>query len=151
MIVYREQDLYNLDSNRALISIADPDGRNKTDRLLKNYRGPILRLDFEDNLIAPEIDHLKQSMNFYVLHNRYCDIHCFAGISRSTAIALYLFLAVHELSVDKAWNLLLSSVIQKYPHPNKRILEYIEYLLDYPGFTNYIIGLTKFPGITYNV
>jgi predicted protein tyrosine phosphatase len=119
-----------------LVSISDPERRAITREYLGRIRAKTCPLDFHDiersapDLTAPEMHHIEDALNAAKRApvRRPILVHCHAGISRSSAIAIILATGRH-LSTGQdpadAVNLAVSDIRRATPHarPNMRIIE----------------------------
>ncbi len=133
--VYGEDELINRIKNngivyRNVISIADPGSKIPTELLNGDFNVLSLRfLDIEEPFInhdfkleiMPEKKHIKKVINFYnrIPLPKEITVHCWQGISRSTAIAMCLLYLYHmdENKVEEELR-----IIRAYARPNLKIL-----------------------------
>lgn len=111
--------------------------------------GRHLRLQFADVEYgtypnAPTIDHIKQALDFYDTvtgdDSNTILFHCYAGISRSTAMAIGYLAAKHRDKLDvimkddlyKAFYDYVKTM-RRYCYPNKLIIGYFDQLLNLDG------------------
>ncbi|WP_189008922.1 hypothetical protein [Deinococcus malanensis] len=133
MTVSGVHDLPELSEVDAVISIADPgDGRPV---VVETLGAPVLELTFHDadgDLLdwVPETWHVERVQRFLQqFQPAWLHVHCFAGMSRSTAMAsAALACLVPELSDEEV----VASILRERPHatPNKLLLEAIDLVLE---------------------
>ncbi len=119
-----------------LVSISDPERRKATQDRLGKITSRLCPLDFHDiereapGLVAPSEQHITSALSD--LHNvprhRPILVHCHAGISRSSAVAIVLAVARHKQAgepADRAVSIGISQVHAATPHarPNMKIIE----------------------------
>ena len=119
-----------------LVSISDPERRDVTRDRIGNIAAKICPLDFHDierdapGLVAPNEAHIAAALSDLsnVARHKPVLVHCHAGISRSSAVAIIIAVArnLHSgASVDQAVSTGIAQVRAATPHarPNMHIIE----------------------------
>lgn len=119
-----------------LVSISDPERRRATREHLGAIRARLCPLDFHDiereapGMVAPAEKHITSALTnaARIARHRPILVHCQAGVSRSSAMALILATARHlgaGESAKKAVDIGVSQVCAATPHarPNMRMIE----------------------------
>lgn len=119
-----------------VLSIADPELRANTRKALAKMRAPVCALDFHDierpapDLIEPREEHvvaaLERSQQVGVGHPVL--VHCHAGTSRSSALALVVAVERHRragLAVQSAVSAAVGAMKEAFPHvrPNMLVVD----------------------------
>ena len=162
IIVSSLQDFKNaVDKYKAkyLISVIDPGFIPKTPNNISHH----LKLSFDDiieiknensihrnyndnqtfyqnepisNQILPNIDHVQQIVDFVSKWDGFSPIviHCWCGVSRSMATAIYIIFKMNPNNVESN----IKYIRSKAPHanPNKLMISMFENLLNIPGEIN---------------
>lgn len=121
-----------------IVSIHDPN--HKPASGFFQHPGKKLRLEFEDETVvgidSPTEDHIKSILNFAKIIKQDLDkndckllIHCYAGISRSTAAAFILLCSIFS---DKTEKECFEEILRIRPiaKPNRLMVEFADNLLD---------------------
>lgn len=101
---------------------------NKQNHLMLNFDDE----DDKNNSFSPKLHHAQRILSFA---DRFNDndkilVHCFAGISRSTAVALAIFIK-NNRNFEEAENFILNA--RKFPFPNLLLAEHFDNLLNCHG------------------
>ena len=125
-----------------IISISDPELRTRTTAQLRGYTGAVCALDFHDierpapGLVMADHSHIQQAVDSAraMKPSHALVVHCHAGVSRSSAMALLATIArlqVQGLHDQDAVDGAFARVAQSAPHmrPNMGIITLGEDLL----------------------
>ena len=120
----------------AIVSIDDPEEPVPNEVSLSNKRRLVLRFfdyDHEDDQ-SPQIGHVRDLIAF-AAETRPGEkvlVHCYAGISRSTAALAIIFAVIHpELSYDEIFEAIY--LIRPIAWPNTRMVAYADQILKCGG------------------
>ncbi len=134
-----------------LLSIIDPDCRppRRPIGVTENHHFQIRFHDIEQvhndgyNLICPNKDHVAQLINFFNSIKDEAEIlivHCFAGISRSTATTfIFHCIFLGEGAEKEGVDAMIKSTVFGGARPNKLIIKLADDLLDRKGKMVYAI------------
>jgi predicted protein tyrosine phosphatase len=140
-----------------LISVVDPGYEPETPHSVKNHlklgfddiveisnENPIYRLaGFSSKQILPNKNHINKIINFVKTwdQSRPIVIHCWCGVSRSMATALFLLCKINSKNVDK--NVRFMRSIAPHANPNKLMVSIFEKYLEIDG--QIINAIKKYP------
>ena len=135
-----------------LISVIDPGYEPKTPKIIKNH----LKLGFDDiielskfnsihrnygfsqsesldNQVLPNKDHIKKIIEFVKTwdQSKPIVIHCWCGVSRSMATAIFIICNFHPNNVDS--NVRYMRKISPHANPNKLMVSMFEKYLNVEG------------------
>jgi predicted protein tyrosine phosphatase len=148
-----------------LISVIDPGYEPNTPKSIKNH----LKLGFDDiveikkenfifrnsksidlnNQILPDVNHINKIANFVSTWNQIHPlvIHCWCGVSRSMAAALFVFCKIFPNNIES--NVRYMRMIASHANPNKLMISLFEKYLGVEGKIN--DALKKYPyTVTYD-
>jgi len=115
-----------------IIGVIDPNTQHiDTDNPYHIERFHDIPIEFT-GFIAPSVQHIQNILNFSkdFTDNDKVLIHCHAGVSRSTAVALLICIQ-HGMTIEESFDYVYN--VRDFMHPNNLIIQYGDELLGLDG------------------
>lgn len=135
--ICRKAEVYQVSNDHKIshiISTLDPGDSIKPPNYIKDHL--LLTFDdieYADDKYSPKAEHVAEILEWssHLTHEDRLLVHCWAGVSRSTALALAIWIQHHGRDYDAAKQWLVST--RPIACPNRLIAEYADGILGCDG------------------